>query len=277
MLVSSAIRDVTEGRLAEDALKRNRAELLRSNAELGVANRELESFSYSVSHDLRAPLRHIDGFARILKGEHSGELSAAGSRYLEPILTAANHMGHLVDDLVHLARLGRRELDRKRIKLDEMVRQAITDLPQETTQREIEWHIEPLPEMYCDPGLLRLVFSNLLANAVKFIRPRQSAVIEVGTRKSDGITTLFVRDNGVDFDLKYADKLFGVFQRLPRQEDFEGTGVGLATSQRIIHRHGGEIRAESQPDRGTTFFFTLGPRSDLPVSDIANEVKLDRF
>jgi PAS domain S-box-containing protein len=275
MLVSSAIRDVTERRLAEDALKRNRAELLRSNAELSAANKELETFSYSVSHDLRAPLRHIDGFARILQEERSIELSVEGRRYLQRILNAANHMGHLVDDLLSLARIGRKELVRQKTNIDEVVRQAITDLPPETAQREIEWHIEPLPEMYCDPGLLRLVFSNLLANAVKFTRPRQAAVIQVGTRESEGIITLFVRDNGVGFDLKYADKLFGVFQRFHCQEDFEGTGVGLATSQRIIHRHGGEIRAESQPDQGATFFFTLGPQVGLPVPDIAKEVKLD--
>jgi PAS domain S-box-containing protein len=275
MLVSSAIRDVTERRLAEDALKRNRAELLRSNAELLAANKELDTFSYSVSHDLRAPLRHIDGFARILQEERSVELSVEGRRYLDRILDAANHMGHLVDDLLSLARIGRKELVRQKTNIDEVVRQAITDLPPEAAQREIEWHIEPLPEMYCDPGLLRLVFSNLLANAVKFTRPRQAAVIQVGTRESEGIITLFVRDNGVGFDLKYADKLFGVFQRFHRQEDFEGTGVGLATSQRIIHRHGGEIRAESQPDQGTTFFFTLGPQVGLPVPDIAKEVKLD--
>jgi PAS domain S-box-containing protein len=277
ILVSSAIRDVTERRLAEEALERNRTEVLRSNAELAAANKELESFSYSVSHDLRAPLRHIDGFAQILKEEHVAGISPDGLRYLDRILTAANHMGHLVDDLLNLARIGRKQFTRQRTKLDQVVRQAMTDLPAEAAQREIEWHIEPLPEMYCDPGLLRLVFSNLLSNAIKFTRTRQLAVIEVGTRESDGTTTLFVRDNGVGFDLKYADKLFGVFQRLHRQEDFEGTGVGLATAQRIIHRHGGEIRAESQPDRGATFFFTLGPRSGVPVSDTPNEVKLDRI
>lgn len=277
VLVSSAIRDVTDRRLAEEALERNRTELLRSNADLAAAYKELESFSYSVSHDLRAPLRHIDGFARILKDEYSAELSAEASRYLDRVIAAANHMGRLVDDLLNLARIGRKQITRQRTKLDQVVREAITDLPPETAQRHIEWHIEPLPEMDCDPGLIRLVFTNLLSNAVKFTRTRQPAVIEVGTRESDGITTLFVRDNGVGFDLKYADKLFGVFQRLHRQEDFEGTGVGLATVHRIIHRHGGEIRAESQPDQGATFFFTLGPQSRLPGSDTVHEVKHDRF
>lgn len=275
-LISSAIRDVTERRRAEETLERNRVEVLRSNAELAAANKELESFSYSVSHDLRAPLRHIDGFARILKEEHSAELSPDGLRYLERILHGASHMGRLVDDLLNLARIGRKEFTRHKTDLNHVVRQAMTDVPAEASDREIEWHIEPLPEMYCDPGLLRLVFSNLLSNAVKFTRTRKPAVIEVGTRECDGMTSLFVRDNGVGFDLKYADKLFGVFQRLHRQEDFEGTGVGLATVQRIIHRHGGEIRAESQTDQGATFFFTLGPQSGLPVSNLASEVKLDR-
>ena len=276
ILVSSAIRDVTERKLAEEALERNRSEVLRSNAELAAANKELETFSYSVSHDLRAPLRHIDGFARILKDEHAADMSPEALRYLDRILHGASHMGRLVDDLLNLARIGRKELTRQRTKLEQVVRQAMTDLPPEIAERDIDWHIEPLPEMYCDAGLLRLVFSNLLSNAVKFTRTRHPAVIEVGARASEGITTLFVRDNGVGFDLKYADKLFGVFQRLHHQEDFEGTGVGLATTQRIIHRHGGEIRAESQPDRGATFFFTLGPQSRLMGSETATEVKLDR-
>jgi PAS domain S-box-containing protein len=271
------IADTTQRKEAEKEMERHRLELSCSNAELVSANKELESFSYSVSHDLRAPLRHIDGFTRILKEEHSGGLSPEGLRYLELILAAANHMGHLVDDLLALARIGRKEFVRQKTKLDQVVRQAIADLPPETVEREIEWHIEPLPEMYCDPGLLRLVFSNLLANAVKFSRARRPAVIEVGTRKSDGVTTLFVRDNGVGFDFKYADKLFGVFQRLHRQEDFEGTGVGLATVQRIVHRHGGCIGAESQPDCGATFSFTLGPQSGLPVLQENIEVKLDRI
>ncbi|MGH9713445.1 MAG: PAS domain S-box protein [Candidatus Acidiferrales bacterium] len=277
MLVSSSIRDVTERRMAKEALERNRNELMRFNTELGAANKELETFSYSVSHDLRAPLRHIDGFARILKEEHAANLSSEGLRYLDRVLQAANHMGHLVDDLLNLARIGRKELDRRKTNLDDVVRQSIADLPVETAQREIEWHIEPLPAVNCDSGLIKLVFTNLLSNAVKFTRPRQRAVIEVGTRETDGITTLYIRDNGVGFDQKYADKLFGVFQRLHRQEDFEGTGVGLATVQRIIRRHGGEIRAESQPDQGSTFYFTLGPQTGFPVSDTTREVDLDRI
>ena len=169
-------------------------------------------------------------------------------------------MGQLVDDLLNLAKVGRKELVRQRTKLDILVRETLADLP-ETENRSVEWRVEPLPEVDCDPGLLKLVFNNLLGNALKFTRGRQPAVIEIGTLDSAEMTTIFVRDNGVGFDPKYADKLFGVFQRLHRQEDFEGTGIGLATVQRIIRRHGGEVWAESELDRGATFCFSLGGRS----------------
>jgi PAS domain S-box-containing protein len=259
------IADITERRVAEETLERHRQELARSNAELALANKELEAFSYSVSHDLRAPLRHIDGFARILKEEHAADLSAEAQRYLDRILHGANLMGHLVDDMLNLARIGRRELVRVRTKLDTLVREAVADLP-ETEDRNIEWRIETLPEVDCDPGLVQLVFTNLLANSLKFTRGRQPAVIEIGSLNEGSSVTFFVRDNGVGFDLKYADKLFGVFQRLHRQEDFEGTGVGLATVQRIIHRHGGKVWAESEVDRGATFFFTLGAQPSLALT-----------
>ncbi|MGB9245125.1 MAG: PAS domain S-box protein [Candidatus Acidiferrales bacterium] len=253
------VSDTTARKQAEQEVERHRRELARSNADLAAANQELEAFSYSVSHDLRAPLRHIDGFARILKEEHAAELSEEAQRYLDRVLHGANHMGHLVDDLLNLAKIGRRELVRQTTKLDSLVRDTLADLP-ETENRSVEWRVEPLPEVNCDPGLLKLVFNNLLGNALKFTRSRQPAVIEIGTSDSAGPTTIFVRDNGVGFDPKYADKLFGVFQRLHRQEDFEGTGVGLATVQRIIRKHGGEVWAESEPDRGATFFFSLGDR-----------------
>jgi light-regulated signal transduction histidine kinase (bacteriophytochrome) len=168
-------------------------------------------------------------------------------------------MGHLVDDLLNLAKIGRRDLARQRTNLDLLVREALADLPG-TENRSVEWRVEPLPEVDCDPGLLKLVFNNLLGNALKFTRDRQPAIIEIGTSDSAGPTTIFVRDNGVGFDPKYADKLFGVFQRLHRQEDFEGTGVGLATVQRIVRKHGGEVWAESAVDHGATFFFFLGAR-----------------
>jgi PAS domain S-box-containing protein len=266
-------RDITERKRAEEEAEVQRRELARSNAELTAVNKELETFSYSVSHDLRAPLRHIDGFARILKDEHSAELSKDGARYLDRVLEATTHMGQLVDDMLNLARIGRKEMNRQPVQLDELVREAMADLPPEIEERQIEWRIEPLPEASCDAGLLKLVFVNLLSNAAKFSKTRQPAVIEVGTQQTHNGTAFFVRDNGVGFDPKYADKLFGVFQRLHRQEDFEGTGVGLATVQRIIHRHGGEIWAESEPGRGATFFFTLEPRPELVKAGATGEVE----
>jgi len=277
VLVSSAIRNVTDRRQAEDQIRQLNFALNERVAELNVVNKELESFSYSVSHDLRAPLRHIDGFARILKEEHASALSGEGIRYLDRVLEAANHMGHLVDDLLNLARIGRREIAKQRVQLDGLVRDAISDLPRDVQERDVEWLIEPLGHADCDPGLMKLVFVNLLSNAVKFSRTRDHAVIEVGECESRGVAAFFVRDNGVGFDQKYADKLFGVFQRLHRQEDFEGTGIGLATVQRIIRRHGGDIWAESEPDAGATFFFTLGPQPEERIPNLPTEVGLGRI
>jgi len=266
-------KDITARREAEEEIRQLNSELTGRVEELGTVNRELESFSYSVSHDLRAPLRHVDGFARILKEEYSAAMPAEAIRYLERILTAATHMGQLIDDLLNLARIGRRELKRDQAQIASVVKQAIIDLPAEAQERNIEWRIEPLPELNCDAGLLKLVFVNLLSNAVKFTRKQPNAVIEVGSRLSDGRPTIFVRDNGVGFDPQYADKLFGVFQRLHRQEDFEGTGIGLATVLRIIRRHGGEIWAESQVNAGATFFFTLGPLSQSSGDYRTTEIK----
>ncbi|HEY0701540.1 MAG TPA: PAS domain S-box protein [Candidatus Acidoferrales bacterium] len=250
----SALNTSLEARVAERT-----AELVRTNGEL-------EAFSYSVSHDLRTPLRHVDGFARILKEEYVTELPPEGHRFLERILNSTTHMGHLIDDLLNLARIGRKEINRQDTKLSELVKQALSDLRPEE-ERTIEWRVDALPKLNCDPGLVKLVFTNLLSNASKFTRTRPSAVVEVGSCLTDRAFTLFVRDNGVGFDPKYADKLFGVFQRLHRQEDFEGTGIGLATVQRIIHRHGGRIWAESSPGNGATFYFTLGSQplaAELP-------------
>jgi len=234
----------------EQRVEERTTELLRTN-------NELESFSYSVSHDLRAPLRHIDGFARILKEEFAAELPPDGHRYLDRILDAATHMGHLVDDLLNLARIGRKELIRQKVMIADLVRQAVAEMRLEQ-ERVVDWRVTALPELDCDPGLAKLIFINLLSNAAKFTRKRSTAVIEVGSIEVNGVAAIFIRDNGVGFDPQYADKLFGVFQRLHRQEDFEGTGIGLATVQRIVHRHGGRIWAESSVGQGATFFFTLG-------------------
>lgn len=274
--VSSAIRDVTERRQTSEQIQKLNSELSRRVAQLGIINQELETFSYSVSHDLRAPLRHIDGFARILKEECAAEISPEGLKHLDRILHAVTHMGRLVDDLLNLARIGRKELVRKTVKLDQALREAMADLPPEAKERKIDWQIEPLPEVECDSGLVKIVFMNLLTNAVKFTRSRQQASVQIGAVTKNGVLTFFVRDNGVGFDPKYADKLFGVFQRLHNQQEFEGTGVGLATVQRIVHRHGGTIWAESQPDHGATFFFTLGSRQ-TEQHDESTEVKLGKI
>lgn len=273
ILISSAVRDVTDRQRFDQQIRRLNEELKRRVAELGHINRELETFSYSVSHDLRAPLRHIDGFARILNEEHSAEISADARKYLERILDSANHMGHLIDDLLNLARLGRTEIVRKNVDLGAMARRVATEIASEVPDRKIEWQIDPLPKTDCDPGLLTLVFSNLLSNAVKFTKHQGRPVIHVGTAPVDGEQAIFVRDNGVGFDQKYADKLFGVFQRLHSQHEFEGTGIGLATVQRIIHRHGGRIWAEAERNGGATFFFTLGVQVQ-PQPHSTDEVKL---
>jgi PAS domain S-box-containing protein len=230
-----------------------------SDAEaLMAANTELEAFTYSVSHDLRAPIRQIEGFAQILS-EHLGEnLDPQAEQYLRRIQGGARQMGRLVDDLLYLAQLGRQRAKLRRVSLDDLVAPVVANLRANIGDREIEWRVGPLPALVCDPGLMQVVFTNLLSNAVKYTGPRAKAVIEIGHTVIDGRTVIYVRDNGIGFDMKYADKLFGVFQRLHSAEDFEGAGVGLATVQRIISKHRGTVWAEAAPDSGTTFFFSLG-------------------
>ena len=236
-------------------LAQARANLL---AELEAANKELEAFTYSVSHDLRAPLRRINGFDRILLEDFSAQLDPVAKGHLERVSQSARHMGQLLDDLLNLSRVTRKELTRRRTDLDSLLKEVRDSLQTEIEGREIEWLIGRLPTVECDPGLIKQVFANLLLNAIKYTRPRQRTTIQVDQMISDGQSAVFVRDNGVGFDMKCADKLFGVFQRLHRQEDFEGTGVGLATVQRIIHKHGGRVWAEAEPYKGATFYFTLG-------------------
>jgi signal transduction histidine kinase len=226
-------------------------------AELEEINRELEAFSYSVSHDLRAPLRHLDGFSRILQQTYGEQLPDGAQHYLERIRGAAKHMAELVEDLLQLARVGRHLTRRELHPLRALVDEARKEIEPECVERDIRWEIGALPELDVDPGLFRLVFTNLLSNAVKFTRGRQVTTIEVGSFDGDGMSTIFVRDNGAGFDPRHADKLFGVFQRLHRQDEFEGTGIGLATVHRIVQKHGGRVWAESELNRGACFYFSV--------------------
>jgi light-regulated signal transduction histidine kinase (bacteriophytochrome) len=241
-------------------------------AQLEAANKELESFSYAVSHDLRAPLRHIDGFSQLLVEEHSAAVPEEVQRYLNRIREGTRQMSQLVDDLLNFSRLGRQELNLQLTGLNSLVEEVVAGLQPESAGRTIEWKIDPLPFLECDPALMKRVLSNLLSNAVKFTRPRERAIIEVGSLTQDARPAIFVRDNGVGFSMKYADKLFGIFQRLHRQEDFEGTGVGLATVQRIIHKHGGRVWAEAEVNRGATFYFTLpeAPVQSQPTPEVSD-------
>jgi PAS domain S-box-containing protein len=239
-------------------LARSLAEIGRINTELAASNKELEAFTYSVSHDLRAPLRHIDGFSKMLLERYSEQLDAKGRHYFEEVRTGTRNMGRLVDELLALSRIGRQEPQLQATGLNSLFEEVRTELMKDADDRQIEWKIEALPFVECDPTLMRQVVTNLLSNAVKYTRPRAPAVIEVGQTQQGGESVVFVRDNGVGFNMKYADKLFGVFQRLHRAEDFEGTGVGLATVQRIIHKHNGRVWAEAELNKGATFYFTLG-------------------
>jgi PAS domain S-box-containing protein len=262
-LVRGSILDISERKQRLEEIHRLNAELelrvKQRTAQLEAANRDLESFTYSVSHDLRAPLRHVDGFSRILVDEFGSQLPPGALVHIDRVRKATAHMGHLVDDLLNLARVGRGTLKVVPTDLNRVVTETIAALEADARGRKIDWRIGRLSSVECDPGLMRQVFSNLLGNAVKFTRPRESALIEIGEIQTDGGAEIFVRDNGVGFAMKYADKLFQVFQRLHREDEFEGTGVGLAIVHRILQKHGGTIRAESSPGNGAAFFFTLGP------------------
>ncbi len=258
-------KEVEERKLTEAEIRRLNASLNERARALEASNRELEAFSYSVSHDLRAPLRGIDGFARILVEEYEAQLPERAQHYLQAIRDSTGHMDELINALLGLSRLGRQDLHACETDPAAIVRQVIDEVTAEQRGRQIQFVIgdprsdsaDSLPLCRADPALLKQVYFNLLANAVKFTRTRPVACIEVGAVPVDGKTAYYVRDNGVGFDMKYADRLFGVFQRMHGSNEYEGTGVGLAIVQRIIQRHGGRIWAEAALDQGATFFFTL--------------------
>jgi signal transduction histidine kinase len=226
------------------------------NVELQTAVSELDAFSYSVSHDLRAPLRAIDGFSQILLKQHGPALSAEPRECLQLVRDNAVQMGHLVDDLLAFSRLGRTPLNKQPVATGSIIEQVLRDARQQAKERSVSVSVGETPALWGDPALLKQVFANLIQNAFKYTRTRAEAVVEIGSSEIGGERVFFVRDNGAGFDMQYADKLFGVFQRLHRAEDFEGTGVGLAIVQRIIQRHGGRVWAEAAVDNGATFYFT---------------------
>ena len=248
--------DITERRRVAGELQR-RGELLEA------ANKELEAFSYSVSHDLRAPLRHIDGYAALLRRTVDQSLNEKAARYLQTISDAAKQMGQLIDDLLVFSRMGRQDMLQTTVNMDQLIKSILSDLRLDLHGRQISWTIASLPEVKGDPSMLRQVFMNLLTNALKFTSAKPMASIEIGVEPlSSDEVVVYVRDNGVGFDMQYAPKLFGVFQRLHRADEFEGTGIGLANVRRIVHRHRGRTWADGMPDKGATFYVAL-PRGGI--------------
>jgi light-regulated signal transduction histidine kinase (bacteriophytochrome) len=251
------VRDITERKQVEASIQALNTELRVNGEQLKQTNQELEAFSYTVSHDLRAPLRHIDGYARMLVEDAGEVLDGELRRYLDAIGESARRMGMLIDDLLAFSRMGRVPLERRDVDVQKMVAEVVSDLGSEQAARDVQWTIEPLPHVDADPAMLRVVWRNLLDNALKYTRSRATARVQVGSSRREGQTAFFVRDNGVGFDMRFAGRLFGVFQRLQPVQEFAGSGIGLATVRRIVARHAGRTGGEGEVDRGATFWFSL--------------------
>jgi two-component system sensor histidine kinase/response regulator len=259
--------EVAERQRIEEDIRKMNTELEQRvderTCELALANQELEAFTYSVAHDLQAPLRNIESYAQMLQEDFAAGMPADAQQFLERIGARSRYMAQLVSDLLNLSRIGKQGLKFQETKIGLIVEELVTAIKQETKNRQIEWMIGELSSFACDPSLVKQVFANLLSNAVKYSKPRLEARIEIGQMTEDGETSIFVRDNGVGFDMQYADKLFGVFQRLHPAGEFEGTGVGLATAARIVRKHGGRIWAEGEEGKGAAFHFTLGQKTPV--------------